>query len=716
METLEFIPFGAQYYRYPTPLEQEWETDLANMKEAGFNTIKIWAMWRTNQPREGEYDFRDIDRLMDLAQENNLNVIINVIFDAAPSWFFRKYPESMMLTASGRRLTPASNSCRQAGGSPGPCLHHEQGIEIRRGFLTAIAQRYRDHPALWCWDIWNEPEASGALAGSVSEENLLCYCEASRAAFLKWLEKKYSTPQGLNHAWNTTYNDWEEVELPRLGQAFQNMIDWRSFFADTVTEEAKMRIEAVKRQDQKHPVMLHTVPMPYFNAVSGCSDDYALASLCDLFGNSLGSVPFTASITVSAADGKPCISSEIHAVGGSIFGRPNIPSFEDFKRHIFIPLSKGIKGFQFWQYRPETLGIEAPAWGLTKLNGWPTPWFEYAVRLNRALQENSGVLLKAFPRKAEAAVINSNKGQVFTWCAEGKIDKYCASVKGIFDALHENNIAADVLSPDQLTQAKLEQYKAIYFPFPYYVEERTANVLRKWILGGGMLVSEAFFAGVRDTDGLHSTTVPGFGFDGVFGAREDLVMSASNFNNAYSKNWSSENENADEVEIVTEAGLPLIEKGETVSGYYFSEGLEALEGSRILARFGDGRAAAVMRDYGKGGAVLAGTLLGCESGRNKANGRFLASFALLAGVKTTGEAEKDGIRIDGLYDGDDLAAFVLTNNRAEAVSTKATLTGAKSDSVICAMTEETVRTEREGDRLTVWAELGKDDCRLYIMK
>ena len=57
----DLLPFGAQYYRAPTPLECDWENDLAAMEAAGFNLIKIWAVWRSNNPVDGVYDFSDLD-------------------------------------------------------------------------------------------------------------------------------------------------------------------------------------------------------------------------------------------------------------------------------------------------------------------------------------------------------------------------------------------------------------------------------------------------------------------------------------------------------------------------------------------------------------------------------------------------------------------------------------------------------------------------------
>ncbi|HRD18947.1 MAG TPA: beta-galactosidase, partial [Candidatus Marinimicrobia bacterium] len=60
-----YIPFGSQYYRAPSPSRNEWENDLKNMADNGFNTVKFWVQWRWNQPSEDRFCFDDIDELMD---------------------------------------------------------------------------------------------------------------------------------------------------------------------------------------------------------------------------------------------------------------------------------------------------------------------------------------------------------------------------------------------------------------------------------------------------------------------------------------------------------------------------------------------------------------------------------------------------------------------------------------------------------------------------
>ncbi|MHB1356830.1 MAG: beta-galactosidase, partial [Anaerolineae bacterium] len=77
------IIMGSQYYRAPTPDRSEWRRDLAQFAALGLNTIKIWAQWRWNNPEENEFIFDDVLELLEIAEKNGLQVVINTISDVA---------------------------------------------------------------------------------------------------------------------------------------------------------------------------------------------------------------------------------------------------------------------------------------------------------------------------------------------------------------------------------------------------------------------------------------------------------------------------------------------------------------------------------------------------------------------------------------------------------------------------------------------------------
>ena len=648
MKELTFIPFGAQYYRAPTPLEEDWLRDLTSFRDHGFNTVKLWAQWGWNMPKEEQFDFSDLDRLMDICRDLGLRVVINIIYDVAPHWFNKKYPESFMITSSGRILRPQSISCRQIGGAPGPCLHHPQGIECRRRFTEAVAQRYADHLAMFCWDLWNEPELTCGVAREPIQDHMVCYCEHSVRAFREWLKKQYGTLEALCKCWGRRYGDWEEVEPPRDGRTYRDMIDWRAFFAETLAEEVHMRAEAVRKFDRTHSVMVHEVPE--FDFVNTCSESYLLAKEMDWFGNSNGSNPFSAACSVGAAKGKWVLNAEIHAIGGTTFSHPAIPSLRDIKRHIFVPFGQGIKGFLFWQYRPERLGWEAPAWGLTAMDGGETPWLGYAAKVNRALQNHTDRLLKALPKAPAIAVVRSKADEVFLWAVESSERLYHQSVEGAFRALYNADLPVTVISENQLIEEDLSGYRAIYYPLPYYVDSRAAEKVRRYVADGGTLVSEALFGAFNSENNLHHTVLPGYGFETVFGCREASTVSASVFRNAYEGNWADQID-ADMIAFAND-------QGEKCLGYHYRQSFVA-ESATVLARYENGDAAVTCHAFGKGKAVLIGSCPGIAFHRtgDPDTGRFIADLvSRTAGIEPIADM-KNGGRCDILY----------TNQRPQAV-------------------------------------------------
>ena len=681
-----FLAFGTQYYRYPTPLEKDWERDLKAIADAGFNTVKIWAQWRSNCPREGEYDFSDDDKLMDICRRNGLRVIINVVFDGAPTWFNAKYPDNYMITASGRTMWPQTIPHRQVGGAPGPCYNHAAGRAERFDFLRALARRYAPHPSLLAWDLWNEPELTVGLLRQPVVENLLCYCDNCRNAMIGWLRKKYSTIDALNDAWHGAFGSFEELELPRDRGVFKPMVDWRVFFADVLTGELKLRADAVKAGDMEHPVMVHTVPLPHFNLITTGSDDYKLARLCDMYGCSIGNEPFAAAITASAAPGKIIIDSEIHAMGGDTFARPKEPTLMRFKREILTPLARGFRGFLFWQYRAEILGREGPAWGLTDLRGRPGPQMGYARQVNDAIQRYAGLITSSSPARARIAIINSGKNQIFNWCAAGSIDIHYRSMRGMFDALYAQGFMVDIISEDQAVEQPLDSYRLIAVPFPYYMDAAFALRIREWVAGGGHLLGEAFFGGLKDEDGYHSEILPGYGFDEVFGCEEESAYSTNAFRDAYYAGMSDADLESSRVPV------KLRGSGETIHGYHFIQRFMD-KGGEVIADYAGGGAAMVRNHYGNGVATLAGTLLGYRASDN--NARFFARLALDAGVSRIAGAP-EGIRVDTLErDGAATCVFVC-NNTPDSVSADIRVPLLAAGALENAMTGERVPVSAEG--------------------
>ncbi|MCR4852768.1 MAG: beta-galactosidase, partial [Prevotella sp.] len=67
---------------------------MPRMAELGLNTVLVPAYWEFVEPVEGQYDFTLVDRVIDRARENHLQVVFlwfgawkNSMSCYAPAWF-----------------------------------------------------------------------------------------------------------------------------------------------------------------------------------------------------------------------------------------------------------------------------------------------------------------------------------------------------------------------------------------------------------------------------------------------------------------------------------------------------------------------------------------------------------------------------------------------------------------------------------------------------
>jgi len=271
--------FGVDYYPEhwvppyggtPENPEASWAEDIALMKEAGFNVVRMGEFtWGLVEPEEGQYDFGWMRRVMDLLHEAGIRVILATPTAAPPLWLTRKHPEILPVDEAGHLLHPGT---RRA-----VCLCSDAFWDYSRKIVTAMAQALGDHPALLAWQIDN------AIGGHDTEES---FNEASREEWHLWLKAKYETIQQLNDAlglrhWGQVASDWEEVPMPQRAPAPHNpglVLDWRRFCSDTIVQYVRMQAEILRQITPHAPVTTNLKPAEFR------FDHFDLAEVLDFIG------------------------------------------------------------------------------------------------------------------------------------------------------------------------------------------------------------------------------------------------------------------------------------------------------------------------------------------------------------------------------------------------------------------------------------------------
>lgn len=589
MTTNKFV-YGAQYYRPPTPPRAQRKNDLKRIKELGFNTIKIQAMWNWVNPQPDIFDFEEIRELMDSAEENGIGVIILTNLENAPYWLVEKYPEARYVASHGEVIDLQSTAGCPSGGWPGLCLDHE-GVKNRAEmFLRRIAEVFKDHRALFCWHVWEEPHMAPLLA-SLQPWQVFCSCESTLRKFHGWLRKRYKTLQSLNDAWNTRYADWKQIKPPpRWLGCYSLQLDWMRFQEWDLAEMMAWRVKTIRTIDENHPVVSHLgSDCPY-------SDLWKLAKPVDRWGcsvfpgwmeNHLYEVGLQLDTAISSARGKTCWVGELQAGASGPLGKDifisSCPSPREIAAWNWLTVAHGMKGILYWQYRPETLGPEAPGFGLCGMDGNFTDRSEVASKICQILNNHS-VFIEGKPSEAKVGILYSKDVLNLLFCATGKLfgaEPMNSSFKGIYRTLWQENVPIQIVHVEETSLPEMNKLKAIYAPIPLCMNEKQAEKLKEYVNSGGTLISECHVA-QYNIYGYCNEKVPGMGLDELFGCIR------------------TDDRRATEEKVLF--------KDQKIEAKTFRETYGVTTGT-AKGFYKDGSTAIVENNYGKGKAILFGSLV-----------------------------------------------------------------------------------------------------------
>lgn len=250
----DLILSGTYYYPEQWAPEQ-WERDIKKMAELGFEFTHYGEFaWAAMEPEEGKYDFSWLDESVRLAQKYGLKVIMCTPTPTPPAWLTKKYPDILIKNDNGQIV---QHGARQQA---------SWASEIYRGYVEKIvielAKRYGNHPAVWGWQIDNEPSHY-----SFSYE----YSDNAQKSFRKWLKKKYVSIDKLNDSWGAafwshTYNDFEQIMIPNAkelpGKANPHAIlDYKRYTADEAAEFINMQNDILRKYiSDKQWITTNTMP------------------------------------------------------------------------------------------------------------------------------------------------------------------------------------------------------------------------------------------------------------------------------------------------------------------------------------------------------------------------------------------------------------------------------------------------------------------------
>ena len=480
-----------------------WSEDMRIFRDARINsaTVNVFS-WAKLQPSEDEYNFSDLDDIIDMLSKEGYDIVLATSTGALPAWMFKKYPEVARTDYQGRhhKFGHRHNAC------PNSLVFQKYASAL----VDQLAARYASNPHVVCWHISNE------YGGE-------CYCENCEKAFRVWLKKKYKTIDALNKAWNLefwghTVYEWDEIVLPNaLGDgmdteqntAFAGLsVDYRRFNSDGMLGNFKMERDVIRRYNKDALITTNLMGtykgLDYFkwakelDIVSwdnypGYNTPWSYTAMCHDLMRGLKDEPFMLmEQTPSQQNWQPYNSLK----------RPG-----QMRAQSYQTVAHGADTIQFFQLRRSVGGCEKFHGAVIAHVGTEnTRVFREVKQLGEELEQLSP-LLPGAANSAEAGIIfDWDNYWAFEYTSGPNVDLlYVDQIHQYYKYFYDRNIAVNMIPVD----ADFSRYKVIVAPVLYMVKPGMKEALEAFVANGGVLITTYMSGIVGETDNVYLGGYPG---------------------------------------------------------------------------------------------------------------------------------------------------------------------------------------------------------------
>ncbi|KQQ06360.1 hypothetical protein ASG06_02855 [Rathayibacter sp. Leaf185] len=492
--------------------EATWSEDVVRMREAGVTTVSLGIFaWARIQPDEDTFDFEWLDRVIDLLHENGIGVDLATATASPPSWAAKKYPALLPQDENGATYWPGS---RQAYSPSSPDYRR-----LAARLVTAIAERYHDHPAIVLWHVNNE------YGCHLNHD----YSDNAAVAFRAWLERKYGDVAELNRRWGTLfwsqrYGSFDEIVPPRKAPYSHNpagLLDFRRFTSDTLLGLYTMERDILRAAGATQPITTNFMgafpPLDYWKwaaEVDVVSDDNYFDPADP---ESFRGAAFTRDLMRSLKPGQPWLLME--QATSAVSWRPsNSPKAPGRMAALSMQaVGRGADGILFFQWRQSRRGSEKFHSAMLPQAGTDTRTWREVVELGSTLAE-----LPDLGGTASGARIALVLDWENWWAIQNPdhpvVLDYLDLVQRWHAAFHRQNLAVDLVRATD----DLSGYALVVLAHSYLLTDDAAVNLTSFVESGGRLLVTAFSDVVDEDDAFR---------DGGFqvGLREVLGVSVVEF-------------------------------------------------------------------------------------------------------------------------------------------------------------------------------------------
>jgi len=510
---LSTVLYGASYYHEYMPSER-LEKDVALMEKAGITVVRLgestWSSW---EPREGEFQFAWMDRIIDRLHAAGIKVILGTPTYSVPPWLFRKHPE--ILVAQNTASPPLSDPTSPAypgsrpPGAYGPRqnmdLTHPAYLFYSERVIRQVVSHFKDHPAIIGFQVDNETGPNGLALPNVHR------------AFIEYLKKKFGTPQRLNELWGFAYwgqlvNDWDEFPSREgiLNPGYK--LEWERFQQQIVTDFLAWQARIVREYKRPDQFVTHN----FVGGIRTNIDEPEIARHLDVTAvNPYHGVQDELDGLSISLSGDLCRSlkqqnyliTETNAQTIGWDSRTQYPPYDgQLRLSAFSHVASGANMIAYWHWHSLHYGQETYWKGVLSHDLEPNRAYAEVSRIGAELKK-LGPGLANLKHKSDVAIlysIDSYNGIRFMPFSDAA--NYVSILHNFYRAFYELNLGVDFVFPQT---ADLSSYKVLVVPPLYIADDALLGRLAEYVKSGGHLVMSLKSGFANEYSTIRWTMAPG---------------------------------------------------------------------------------------------------------------------------------------------------------------------------------------------------------------
>ena len=484
---MDHLLYGCAYYDEYMPYER-LDTDLAMMKKAGINVIRIAeSTWSTEEPEDGVFDFSHVTKVLDACEREGIQVIIGTPTYAIPAWMAKKYPDIMVTDKSGRRPYGARQIM--------DITHHAYRFYCER-IIRKLMEAAQGYSCVIGFQLDNETKHFGTSSENVQQ------------AFVSWIKKQYNGDiEKFNHDfgldyWSNRINSWEQ--FPNVSGTINGSLGcaFEQFQRELVTEFLMWQRSIVQEYLREDQFVTHNFDFAWKGHSYGIQPDvdHLAASKaltiagCDIYHPSQENltgkeIAFCGDVTRSLKkDNYLLIETEAQ-------GFPEwTPYPGQLTLQAFSHLASGADSVMYWHWHSLHNACETYWKGILSHDLQENAIYKEVSQIGNSFAALSDKLIHLKKKNKIAIMVSNEALTALKWFAIPGGVSYNDVVRWLYDALYEQNAECDIIWTNE---ENLDQYKVIFVPALYSAPKAVYERLSAFAANGGTLVA-TFKTGFTD--------------------------------------------------------------------------------------------------------------------------------------------------------------------------------------------------------------------------